>query len=129
MEKKGKEEYKILGEHILLGMETGYFDFVAHPDRIFQNIGKWEKECEKISGKIKRKAKEKGVPIEYNLSSKRQAGLMREEFWKETEKGQEVIVGLDAHSVRDMEIGWYEQKDCKIKSGACPCGCRFCPYA
>ena len=31
-----KEEYQLLGNAILQGMKTGYFQAVAHPDRIFR---------------------------------------------------------------------------------------------
>ncbi len=37
-----KNEYKLLGKAIVQGAESGYFDVIAHPDRIFRRCSVWD---------------------------------------------------------------------------------------
>lgn len=97
-------ESQALGDAILQGMETGYFDFIAHPDRIFRRKKAWDGDMEKIAVRIIQTAIKHHIPLEKNLSSMRQENHYRPEFWKIAEMMDvEVITGLDAHWIADME--------------------------
>ncbi len=98
-------EYQALGDAIIQGMETGYFDFVAHPDRIYRRKKVWDDDMEKMAMSIIQTAIKHQIPLEKNLSSMRQKNHYRPEFWKIAEMMDvEVINGLDAHWIADMEL-------------------------
>lgn len=97
-------EWNGCGEAIMEGMQTGYFSCVAHPDRIFRHQKDW-KECHsEMSRKIIELAISKDICMEHNLSSLRQKGHFRREFWELVQPGAKTIVGCDAHSVDEIKL-------------------------
>lgn len=98
-------EYQALGDTIIQGMETGYFDFVAHPDRIYRRKKVWDDDMEKMAMSIIQAAVKYHIPLEKNLSSMRHKNHYRSEFWKLAEiMDVEIVTGLDAHWIKDMEL-------------------------
>ena len=95
-------EYKVLGEAILEGIESGYFDAVAHPDRIFRRRKIWDADMEEMAERIISAAQRCGIPLEKNESSKREANYYWEEFWQMADERVEAIRGLDAHSLKEL---------------------------
>ena len=100
-----KEEYKGLSMAIQLGMSSGYFDAVAHPDRIFRKRRVWDEEMTKYALGIIDAAIEKNIPLEINESSKSEEYHYWLQFWKlAKERGAMIIRGLDAHSVAELKL-------------------------
>lgn len=97
-------EYQTLGDAIIQGMETGYFDFVAHPDRIYLRKKAWDGDMEKMAVSIIQTAVKYHIPLEKNLSSMCHKNHYWLEFWKLAEiMNAEIVTGLDAHWIEDME--------------------------
>lgn len=68
--------------------------------------GTWNLECERLSRIIIAAARAYNITLEYNLENKR---LIRKNFWNLVPSETEVIVGLDAHHISDMDKwGTYE---------------------
>ena len=116
------EEHKYLAEGMMKGMETGFFEVVAHPDQIFRRLKEWNEEAERIAAEIKQCALENRVVIEYNLRNvigrKKKRGF-RPEFWEDLPEGTKVIYGVDAHSVAELEEGFLLQKEHYQSLGEC----------
>lgn len=56
-----KNEFKVLEMAEIFGISSGYFDYVAHPDRIFRRCKKWTKEMQKITEDIVSAAVDKDI--------------------------------------------------------------------
>ena len=85
------------------GVATGLFDAVAHPDRSFRRRKKWGENETALAMQIITAAKQYGVPLEQNESSKRHINLYRPEFWQLCD-GVEIIHGLDAHGSSEIRL-------------------------
>ncbi|MBR5179051.1 MAG: PHP domain-containing protein [Lachnospiraceae bacterium] len=101
-EKLVELEYKVLGEAILEGIESGYFDAVAHPDRIFRRRKIWDSNTEEMAKRIVYAAQKYGLPLEKNESSKKEENYYREEFWQIADGKVKTIRGLDVHFLKDL---------------------------
>ena len=88
---------------MLNGMQTGYFDVVAHPDRIFRKCGAWGRELEILSQRLIQAAMEHGMILEKNLSSMETTQNYRPQFWELVPKECQVKIGTDAHSILELE--------------------------
>lgn len=99
-----REEANGLGNAIITGMMTGYFDVLAHPDRIFRKCEVLNLNMEKMSKDIINVAIENKVILEKNISSMNKNNQYRNEFWELVPKYAKVITGLDAHSVAELKI-------------------------
>lgn len=97
-----ENEYKTLGDAIVRGIETGYFDFIAHPDRIFRRCKTWTSGMSDVSSKIIQAAKSRGIPLEQNEASMRQKEHFWPEFWMLAKGQTQIIHGLDAHFVNEL---------------------------
>lgn len=101
-------EYKGLIDAMIAGIETYCFDVVAHPDRAFRRRKQFaEAEIEatkRFGSTIKQHAY---VILEQNLSSKRRKRQYWPEFWQLV-NNKNIIVGYDAHSLEELELGWRE---------------------
>ena len=87
----------------LQGIRSGYFKVIAHPDRFLNRIEKWDEEADQIAKEIAKAAAETGVILEKNISSMENGNLYSPEFWKNIPESIDIIYGLDAHSVEEME--------------------------
>lgn len=106
-----EKEYKALGDAMVQGMTTGYFDFVAHPDRIFRRCRQWTPEMKTTALEIINTAQAYGIPLEQNEESKHKKRHYWPEFWNLVEENIQIIHGLDAHSVDELEAKYYIRKD------------------
>ena len=104
------QEHKGLAEAMIVGIGTGYFDVVAHPDRIFRRVREWDEECQQYAIRIKGTAVQNSVPIEKNYSSMRRKNQYREEFWDTVGEEIQVVNGIDAHRIKDIE-NWITQNE------------------
>ena len=99
-----EREYKLLGEEMILGIQSGYFNAVAHPDRIFRKRQVWDDEMNAMAINIIHYAKLAGIPLEQNESSKATPNYYRDEFWRLAEGKADIIRGLDAHFLREIKL-------------------------
>lgn len=90
----------------LAGMDTGMFAYLAHPELSFADYPEYDDVCRDSAHAICRRAKELGMPLEYNLygidkqARGRQKGLGYpcKIFWEvAAEYGCTAIIGVDAH--------------------------------
>lgn len=105
-------ELYALAEGMIAGMETGFFEAVSHPDRIFRRIKNWNTEMEKIATEIKECASSREIILEQNISNmlKQKKQEYRPEFWETVPFELQILYGVDAHSVNDMEKYYHIQK-------------------
>lgn len=96
-----RSEYLLCGEAIKEGIETNFFDVVAHPDRIFRNKS-WDASCNKLSEEIVELTNKNKIVLEKNLSSMEKKNYYRKEFWN-IAKDSKTIYGYDAHCIKDIE--------------------------
>lgn len=99
-ERLNREEYVALGEAELSGICSGFFDAVAHPDRIYRRQNKWTSRMEMMAKQIVDAARKHNLPLEQNVASKSHKQY-REEFWL-LASGVDVFTGIDAHSLDDL---------------------------
>lgn len=94
------------GEAIVQGIESGLFDVIAHPDRIFKTATKWKNEFDSISRNICETALKKNAILEINESSKRRRNeyFYWDEFWNIFSEYPKIqtIRGLDAHQLCEL---------------------------
>lgn len=100
-ERLKQEEYLALGNALINGLQSGYFDAVAHPDRIFRRQKHWPSDMGVITKGIIEVAKDCQIPLEQNESSKRRKHHYWKEFW-ELAADVPAISGLDAHSLERL---------------------------
>ncbi len=98
-----ENEYKLLGKAIVQGVESGYFDVIAHPDRIFRRCSMWDKDMEDVSNEIIQAAIKSDIPLEMNLSSVENPKNYKWQFGRIVPNNAKRIVGFDAHSLNDIE--------------------------
>lgn len=110
-----ENEYKLLGNAMIQGIKTGYFDAVAHPDRIFRRCSVWDNEMERLSLEIINAAVMMNIPLEKNLSSLEESNNYKREFWGLVPEAAKCVVGLDAHSIEELESR-YKRLEASIKS-------------
>ena len=99
-----EQEFKLLGVEMILGIQSGYFDAVAHPDRIFRRRPVWDSEMNDMAVSIIDSAQLAGIPLEQNESSKAVKNYYREEFWELAKGKMDIICGLDAHFIRELKL-------------------------
>ena len=102
-ERLKKEEFSALGNAIVDGIETGYFDAVAHPDRIFRRCKLWNDDMQSVSEEIIHAAQKHMIPLEKNVSSMTQKHHFWQQFWASVPSDVQKIIGVDAHSVQELD--------------------------
>ena len=98
-----EEEFIVLGNAETQGIESGYFDVVAHPDRIFRRQKKWSEGMRMMADMIIMSAGICGISLEKNASSRKHDREYWEEFWNIAENKTTTIQGLDAHSPEEID--------------------------
>ncbi len=101
-EEDKSEEFKGLSAATVQGIETGLFDVVAHPDRIFRRCKAWNSELMNASYDIIFAAASHSMFLEKNLTSQRRKNHYWEPFWVRAAE-KPILTGYDAHSVEEME--------------------------
>lgn len=96
-------------EQTALGIRTGLFSYVAHPDLFMMSRDEFSPTCMEAADMICQAAKEAHMPIEYNLlglSSElygHPRGYPDADFWAYVRKwDNDVILGVDAHEPRHL---------------------------
>ncbi len=108
-----KQDVIDYGRYCVKGMKTGLFKYVAHPDYFMGSYLKWDSVCEKVAKNICKTAQKMNMPLEFNFGAlrrgKRQIGeeyryaYPYKRFWDIAKKYKvKVVLGLDAHSPRDI---------------------------
>ena len=84
-----------LGNATLKGMNTGLFDVVAHPDRIFKAHTHWCEAFDRISELMIKIAMNRNIYLEKNTRSmcRLQSKEYRPEFWKRVPADAKIIYG------------------------------------
>ena len=98
-----RNEYKLLGNAIVQGASTGYFDAIAHPDRIFRRCDSWDSNMEKMSVAIIQSAINADIPLEMNLASAENPIYYKKQFWALVPDFVQRIVGYDAHFIDEVK--------------------------
>lgn len=104
------EEYKGLADAIFEGAETGLFDVIAHPERIFMRCTNIMDDSVFVCMYKIIQSLQDGMYMEYNYSSAQTCTLF-EYFWIRAEGAlskETIIKGYDAHSVEEMQRFWKE---------------------
>lgn len=85
-------------DQVLEGLATGAFTYLAHPD-VFRFTGD-EADYQRENLRLLRGIKEMDIPVEFNfLGFREHRYYPRPSFWELVrEVGNEVVVGLDAHT-------------------------------
>lgn len=96
-------EFLGCGQAIVAGVQTGLFDVVAHPDRIFRKRVEWTENMDDMARQIIEASEYRGVLLEQNESSKKTIGCYWNQFWNFV-KGGMAVIGLDAHSVKELRL-------------------------
>ena len=102
------------GKYTVRMMESGMFDFIAHPDVFGNCYEKWDTNCTACARDIMAAAQETGVALEVNaLGIRKQTAKSPDNpyplypwlpFWEEaTEFDIKVIVNSDAHRPEDLQ--------------------------
>lgn len=109
MEDKSREHI-LLADAMVKGIDTGYFDVVAHPDRIFRHVKNWSDEEDELAREIIVHAAERSLPLERNYSSMKRKNQFRPEFWDKIEVPMVFVEGIDAHSLAEIDdwVNWIE---------------------
>ncbi len=106
-------------ESMIVGMETGLFSAVAHPDYYMDRFPIWNDLTESVGERIIDAAVRLDIPLEFNLSCFRRGkkrypdcvryGYPVAQFWEMArQKGAKTIVGIDAHHPEDLR---YDYRD------------------
>lgn len=93
------DELKEYVDSVIMGMETGYFTYVAHPDLL--NFVGDDKLYDKEMRRICKKSTQLNIPLEINfLGIRTNRSYPNEKFWKIAgEENSPVTFGFDAHDV------------------------------
>ena len=98
-----------IAESVIQGIKTGFFDGVAHPDRVFKKESAWTDEMQRLSEMIIQEAGKRSMFLEQNESSRRQTGHYWPQFWAAAERMKNdfdpellIIKGSDAHSTKEI---------------------------
>lgn len=97
----------------IAGMETGLFDYVAHPDLFCHVYDKFDAECAVASRDLCDAAAQLNIPLEYNLlgvqyhariEERDKLGYPCPKFWEiAAQKNVRAIIGFDAHRPEHLD--------------------------
>ena len=108
-EEKVELEHIGSGEAMIRGIESGLFDIIAHPDRIFRRRQEWTYDMTVLSRSIIEAAVSAGMILEKNMES-----MLRKwyypQFWEMVPDDTQTVVGTDSHWVDDLVKKWDMQQ-------------------
>lgn len=147
LELKEKTDYLILGQHfifkdegeavdvfftedketlykyrdsVIKGIESGIFDFLAHPDLFMHSYPKWDEHCKRVTEDILASCRKYNMPIEYNANGLRSGrNYPHDDFWKYVADNYgdiEVLVNSDAHFPEALDDEFVEISKKRVKS-------------
>lgn len=99
--------------YVIESMESGYFNYIAHPDLFGMQYLNWDEHTIKASRRILEKAEELNITLELNVNGLRRSKLLynngeryqypHKDFWLlSKEYNVNVIIGIDAHNPKEM---------------------------
>lgn len=96
-------------QNIIDAINSEIYTYVAHPDLFMLEYSDFDDTARKISEEICRTAKEKDIPLEYNVLGLRKSEKEGRElypyskFWRiAKDVGNKVVIGIDAHSPKQI---------------------------
>lgn len=98
-------EFKGICAATVQGIETGFFDVVAHPDRMFRRCKEWNRDLMHASYDVINAANKHGLLLEQNYSSMERKRQYWAPFWDRAALVSQTK-GYDAHSVEELEQRW-----------------------
>ncbi|MGM9661665.1 MAG: histidinol-phosphatase [Oscillospiraceae bacterium] len=117
-------------ENTILGMETGLFAYLAHPDLAFMSYPAFDDTAREVSRRLCRRARELGVPLEYNLQGQRLQergaapglGYPCRAFWEvAAQEGNTAVIGMDAHEPDALiDYARYDRAAAELKALGLP---------
>lgn len=116
-----KEELFLYRDRVVKGIESGIFDFLAHPDLFMASYPQWDEHCIEVTEDILASCKKHNMPIEYNANGLRYDNTRdypNDNFWKyvsDNYRDIEVIVNSDAHSPEALDDEFVETAKDRIK--------------
>ena len=100
-------------ETTIEGMESGLFEYLAHPDLCLHRYGNFDDAAERVCRELCRSANRLGMPVEFNILGLRRhvtdraegyLGYTNEHFWRiAAEENVRAIIGVDAHTPSHMD--------------------------
>lgn len=106
-------------DYVIESMESGNFNYLAHPDLFGMQYFNWDEHSEKASRRILKKAQELNIVLEINVNGLRKPTITynngeryqypHKDFWSiASEYDVDIIIGIDAHSpceLNDLDMG------------------------
>lgn len=102
---RNKTEAAGICKAVMQGINTGCFQVIAHPDRMFRYCESWTKEMEAVSLALINAALDNRIILEKNLASMERKKQYWKGFWQLVTEPVNTIVGIDAHSVSELGKG------------------------
>ena len=107
------ERLRAYADATIRAMETGLFDYVAHPDMFMSGCPRWTPELRALAAEMAAASKALDIPFEINAYGLRKPWVDTPEgrrpqypwrpFWEVmAEHGVRVVVGADAHRPQDV---------------------------
>ena len=100
-------------ETTIAGMESGLFDYLAHPDLFMECYPRFDEDAKHACRELCEAAKRLDMPLEYNLLGLQRnvrdrarggLGYTSREFWEiAAETGNRAIIGVDAHAPEQLD--------------------------
>ena len=100
-------------EATVAGMESGLFVYLAHPDLFLMSYPRFDDEAKRASRELCEAALRLDMPLEYNMLGRSRhisdrlrggVGYTTREFWEiAAETGNRAIIGVDAHSPKQLD--------------------------
>lgn len=93
-----------LCDALVEGINSGFFDVIAHPDRVFRAKKSFDNLAAEGAKKVIDAAIGEGLYMEKNYTSMRLDRQYWPEFWTMVPNDAKILYGYDAHSIEDMII-------------------------
>ena len=104
----------------IIGMESGLFDYLAHPDLCLERYPRFDGEAKRACRELCETAKRMNLPLEYNILGRTRhdedrklggLGYTTREFWEvAAETGNRAIIGVDAHRPAQLDcLDYYRE--------------------
>lgn len=103
LDKDRSDEFKGISKAMVEGINTGLFDVVAHPDRMYMRYSKFDDDVLAAIHNVVNATCAKGVYLEKNFGSMIKEKNYSEAFWKHIGLAK-TLTGYDAHSVADIDL-------------------------
>lgn len=119
-------------DSVLELMQTGLFDYIAHPDFFMARCLRWDSEVAALAAEMARAAKDLSIPLEINTNGLRKPPIDSADgrrppypyrpFWELMgEYGVRMVIGSDAHAPEDV---WSQMEEAEALGAQCrltPC--------